>query len=184
MKQTTKKIIAREFLFLLGTTVLYLLLILPWIFITESNQEKTYKIQRELESMTEIEKLPFRLKVIVKIADDSSVSTLLNYAELVPLLKSEEVTAESVYLELLKDKKITLTNPEFKREIEKDVDSEKYLEKIIILEKDVEARNKLFFNQSVDDEEAIALGIFIFSVLFPLRYLIYITKWSIKQIKE
>jgi hypothetical protein len=52
------------------------------------------------------------------------------------------------------------------------------------LEKELEKTKKSFFNERIGGGEVLGLGIILFSIFFLLRYLIYGTKWSIRQLKE
>ena len=70
MKQENKKIIAREFLFLLGTTILFFVILFIWIMLNEANNDKEYELNQKIEKLTEYEKLPFRLTVFYYINND------------------------------------------------------------------------------------------------------------------
>lgn len=59
-------------------------------------------------------------------------------------------------------------------------DFEKNLE---LLEASRELRASIFLNAS-NGEKILYLSIFIFSILFLMRYLFYAVKWSIIQLKE
>ena len=49
MNKTTKKIIAKEFLFLLGTTILFFVMLFAWISLIDSNYNKRNEIRTEIE---------------------------------------------------------------------------------------------------------------------------------------
>ncbi|MET4082847.1 hypothetical protein ABIB40_002811 [Pedobacter sp. UYP30] len=182
----TKKIFAREFLFLLGTVILYFIITFLLMFIIKSKREKLLKIQDEISSISKNEKLPFRLKVYDYLnseLDTNSKNKFYESANFISNLKSDEVMADEMYVYLFNNKKTTLTLSEFKAAIKKDVDSERYLKEITVLEKKVENNKDSFFYTSISKDKIISIGIALFSIFFLLRYLIYGTKWSLKQLK-
>lgn len=157
------------------------------MFIVKSNQEKLLKIQNEISNISKNEKLPFRLKVFDYLnseLDTNSKDKFYESKNFISNLKSDEEMADEVYVYLFDNKKTTLTISEFKAEIKNDVDSERHLKEITILEKEVENKKDSFFYNSFSNDKIISIGITLFSIFFLLRYLIYGTKWSLKQLKE
>jgi len=51
MKQTTKKIIAREYLFLLGSIILFFIILFLWMFLESRNDRKISEIQNEIATI-------------------------------------------------------------------------------------------------------------------------------------
>jgi hypothetical protein len=176
MKKTSRKIIAREFLFLLGTTVLFFVILFVWISLNESNYDKRNEIETEIEkfkknSQSENEEL---LKLVY-----DKLTTKATYDEFVFDFK------ESLELQKLSYSKLE-TDVDFETFL-KDALGEDEIEKateFMNLEKKLQQTESSIFNDSVDIDESIGLGMTLFSIFFIFRYLIYGTKWSITQLKE
>lgn len=186
MNKKTKKIIAKEFLFLLGTTILFFIILFIWIILNDSNRDKEYKLKDKIEKLTESEKLPYRLRVFYYINNDiteNSWNKMKDSEKFISDLKDTE-NASKIYDYIKEKGNISSTKDEFLDKISKDNESENYFTKILPLETELKKTEDSFFNSSIRDEEIFVLGIFLFSIFFLLRYLIYGTKWSIKQLKE
>lgn len=65
-----KKILAREFLFLLGTAILFFIILFFWIMLNDLNKDREYELENRIEELTEYEKLPYRLRVFYYINKD------------------------------------------------------------------------------------------------------------------
>lgn len=139
MKVKFKKNVAREFLFLLGSTVLFFVLLFLWMFFENRNDNRVDELQNEIKST--------RLELVNKI-------------------KSMEKKGE---LEK------TIANMVQKSEENK---------KLTKLEEELKKKENSFFSSSIYDKDVIELGILIISITFGLRYLIYATKWSLKELKS
>lgn len=186
MKDSTKKIIAREFLFLLGTTILFFVVLFIWTSLNDSNNDKEYEVKQEIESLTEYEKLPYRLRVFYYINNDIieySWDKMKDSEKFISDLNDKE-NASKIYDYIKEKGNIGINKEQYLKRISGDTESEKYLTKVLPLEKRLDKIKSSFFNNSVGDDEALGLGLWIFSVFFLLRYLIYTTKWSIKQLKK
>ena len=185
MNKRTKKIIAREFLILLGTSLLYLIILFSWVMLNNSNYDKKYQLEQRIEKLTEYEKLPYRLRVFYYINNEilkMSWEKMKDSKKFILDIK-DEVEASKTYNYIKNNSDITIDKKEFISRISKDNQSEKYLEKIIPLEKELKKRNSSFFSNSITDKKVIGLGIILWTVFFLFRYLFYITKWSIKQLR-
>ena len=186
MNKKTKKIIAKEFLFLLGTTILFFVVLFIWVMLHESNYDKKNELKDKISELTIYEKLPYRLRVFYYINNDiikNSWDKMSDSEKFIFYLKDKKQASETY--EYIKEKgNISITKDEFLEKISKDSKSENYLTKIQPLERKLEETKDSFFNISIGDDEILGLGVFLFSIFFLLRYLIYGTKWSIKQLKE
>ena len=109
--------------------------------------------------------------------------TLNNPEEFISDLKKLPVITEK-YNYLKNDNRIDKSFSSFRDSIIADNKSEKYLNKIQEVEKNIQNHKNSFFNKSIDDEEGFGLIIILFSTFFLLRYIIYGIKWSFKQLKD
>ncbi|HEU4496329.1 MAG TPA: hypothetical protein VFR70_04690 [Flavobacterium sp.] len=201
MQKTTKKIIAREFLFLLGTTTLFFIALFIWIWLYERNYQSQNKLTSEIESLTSYEKLPYRLKIFYHLNNEvytSSSEKIVNRKEFISDLKDDTVALKIYNTLKLKDEpnyqtvsvediqKTTDPNAkQFLIRIAKDKESETYLQKLAVKEKELEeVKNSAFNGMGKDDEKAIILGLILLSIFFLLRYLVYAVRWSFRQLKE
>jgi hypothetical protein len=188
MNMKTKKIIAKEFLFLLGATILFFVVLFIWTMLHESNYNKTYVLKEKIEELTEYEKLPYRLKLLYyiknEVTDDYGIKYNLEDSEkFISELKDKEQASE-IYDYLERIGNVSNTKEKYLEKISKDTESEKHLTELLTIEKELEKTKDSFFNRYVGNNEILELGFMIFSMFFLFRYLIYGTKWSIKQLKE
>jgi hypothetical protein len=186
MQKTTKKIIAREFLYLLGTTIVFFIVVFIWIRLSERNYQEQNKLESEIEKLTEYENLPYRLKVFYYLNNEIIESTsekIENKEKFISDLKSKKEASE-IYKFLKEKQHIKISETEYLTKISKDTESEKYLKDILPLEKELEKAKNSFFNGNVYTDDMGVFGLILFSIFFLLRYLVYGTKWSIKQLKE
>ncbi|KEZ93547.1 hypothetical protein [Nonlabens ulvanivorans] len=176
MNRTLKKIIAREFLFLIGTTILFFLILFVWISITESNYDKQNEIKTEIEIFEK--KNQSVNKELLKLVY-GKLSTEATYDEFVIDFK------ESLELQKLSYSKLE-TEADFNSFL-KDALGENEIKKATeykSLETKLEKTKKSIFNHSVSEDDVFRFGLTLFLIFFIFRYLIYGTKWSIKQLKE
>ena len=153
--------------------------------LNNSNYDKKYQLEQRIEKLTEYEKLPYRLRVFYYINNEilkMSWEKMKDSKKFILDIK-DEVEASKTYNYIKNNSDITIDKKEFISRISKDNQSEKYLEKIIPLEKELKKRNSSFFSNSITDKKVIGLGIILWTVFFLFRYLFYITKWSIKQLR-
>ncbi len=184
MKKTYKKIIAREFLILLGAIILYLVAMFSWVGLYEINYSKKIKLENEIEKLTKIkpsgiteqkalELYNFFAKENYDLGDfDNFISALTDTMKRKELFFFFE--KEGYDIGELRDFKIRENDNEFK----------KYLSKMTALKKDLKKNKNSIFSKDIDNGILVNLGVIIFSIFFLLRYVIYGTKWSIKQMKE
>jgi|GEM_PF-6093316 len=187
MHQIIKKIVAKEFLYLLSTTLIYFAILFTWTILSESSKEKEYQIKQEIQDLTEPEKLPFRLKMFHFLNNDllntDSWEKMEDPEKFISDLKTNPEIISTLY-SFVKEKNKTISKEIFENKINNDTESETYLAKIIAKEKELEKTQNSIFNNTIGDDELLWLGVTLFSFIFLLRYIIYGTKWSFKQLKE
>jgi len=188
MKNNIKKIIAKEFLFLFGTVIQFILVLFVWTLLNNLNHDKEYELKQKIEKLTKYENLSFRLKLFYylknEVTDEFGIK--YNHGEkdiFISNLKDNK-KALKVYDLLKENGNIRINQEEYLSRISKDIESEKHLNKVSSLEKELEKTKDSFFNDCVCDDKILRFGQILFSLFFLLRYLIYGTKWSIKQLKE
>lgn len=189
MNKNTKKIIAKEFLFLLGTTILFFVVLFAWTMLSDSNSDRKYEIKQEITELTQANELPYRLRVFYfvnkDILNNSSWNKMEDSGKFISDLKTDPGIVSSIYSFIKEnDSGMTITEEEFKEKVRNDKESETYLTKITSLEKELEKTKASIFSGSVGDDEILGLGLTLFSIFFLLRYLIYATKWSVKELKQ
>lgn len=186
MKINYKKIIAREFLFLISS------LIISLIFVLIANYKYDSYIENidELNKLTVTDSLPKRLKIYEITSDIDSENKFPEY--IAEVSKLTGFPNKKVFIEKLKDEKIAnlfYENANAYFEIKND--KKTFLKKIKSdknesesrIEKISEIENKINqYETSIKfDQELI---IILFTLTFLIRYLYYSTRWSIKQLKE
>jgi hypothetical protein len=170
--------------------------------LSERNYKEQNKLESEIEKLTENENLPYRLKVFYFINNEiikSSSEKMENREKFISDMKNKKDASE-IYATFIKpkfdpnkpykivsEKEITKnvdsSENKFLTQIAKDKESENYLQKILVKEKEIEKLKSSVLN-GMGTDETIVFGIILFSIFFVLRYLMYATKWSIKQLKE
>lgn len=174
MKKNYKKIFAREFLFLIGTIIIFFLIFLIWYKLVQSN------LKNEININNEIVKLKNQLpegqkfdKYGIPIIENIYIYENEEYSEN-ELLQKYGNKLETKIIEhgfLLKK---TITFDESKAFLFKQKELNNQLEKI----------KRSVFNLKIGKNELLGIGLFLFLIFFIIRYIIYGTKWSIKQLKE
>ena len=190
MKKIIKKIIAREFLFLLGTVLLFLIISFIWIKLIESNQNTERRLEIEIKYMTEREfkELPYQLRISLAM-EQSFVLTRENIKYIRDFISSlkkhpEKVSNTYTYIkENYGNTGFTLTEEEFEEKLKNDKESENYLNQFHKLETDLEKTKDSIFNNSINSI-LTRLVLTLLTIFFLLRYLIYVTMWSVKQLRK
>ena len=245
MNTKTKKIIAREFIYLVIATILFFIIFFGCLYFQGRNYKSSKEIKNKIENITDV--LPKKQLLWIELSEskfyfDSYNKFQLKYSDVVnqkflyQQLKSNELYTKSLndfrlkyfrqdlayediyklyrnkngwvtegkFNSLLKDSEVLNwlykrfvetgyngTFTDFKKLIfgtEDKVLSESELrnkfEYIKKLERKLEQKKSSIFNNSFGDDEIFGIASVIFSILFLLRYLIYGTKWSIKQLKD
>ncbi len=148
MKQSIKKNIAIEFLFLLGSTVVFFITFFLWTLLVDINHDRISKLKKDI---TTVYNNNPKFKDVLSEAKDKGASELqLN--EIIDHYSSKYI-----------DKNVT--------------------EKLVMLKLELKDLKESLFYHDIYDVDLVKLGSIILSITFGLRYLIYATKWSLKQIK-
>tara|TARA_R110001592_G_scaffold140113_1_gene360753 strand:+ start:2304 stop:2645 length:342 start_codon:yes stop_codon:yes gene_type:complete len=91
---------------------------------------------------------------------------------------------KSTRLELVNKIKSMEKKGELEKTIANMVQKSEENKKLTKLEEELKKKENSFFSSSIYDKDVIELGILIISITFGLRYLIYATKWSLKELKS
>jgi hypothetical protein len=188
----TKKILAKEFLFALGTVILFYSVIAICIILEKRNSEEISEIRSRLDTVTTYNALPYRLSLFKYIHDE--LPTQYTVAKELGLRKDflEQIKyapyAEDVrnIVQWESSKNINTSNIE--ELLEEDIIADlsgNYLNNILIpLEDKLSETNHSFFNSFyTSNKKDIILYVLVF-VMFGLRYIFYATKWSLCQLKN
>lgn len=189
MEKNTKKIIAREFLWTLGSTIVFFLLFILWDTLHNINLREIEKHELEIEKNLQFE--PYKsLTELVNYS--SSADEIDSYVKGHKILSKFEKQSLLDYIATINsgkyenDRIVNSKFPEFgfdknglhKNFTEKEL--ELYRSQIKVIEK-IEAS---FFHSSISNSDISGLIFIIMFFLFGIRYIYYATKWSIKQLKE
>lgn len=174
MKESAKKIIAREFLFLLGTTILFFVILFIWTLLHNYNNEKEYELKQEIESLTESK----RLKSIYK---DYKQKNIISTTDFITFMSANDSQIKSLYNLGIE---ANVISPKTSLNLFRSAWEKYPIEEIVYRENKINKIKDSFFNRDIRNKGLLSLGFLIFSVLFLLRYLIYATIWSFKQLKK
>jgi uncharacterized protein YpmS len=205
MNKPTKKIIAREFLFLLASLILFFVLFLIWGALNKSSENKVKTATAKIEEIRN--KMPSNKTVLAesfRIELDTLVSRMTKAQESQESIQSvvdyfKELYGIPEYALNSKFEKIVSENRQkgvSDKELEKFV--ENYREDFIAnrtkydsdfaqlsnSKEDIENAENSFFHHSIQLNDWIKLIGIILSISFGLRYIFYGTKWSLKQLRE
>ena len=180
MNKKNKKIIASEFLYMLGAIIMFFLVYTIWIVLVHSNENKVSKIEQEIEKLKEVDYL-------TPLYSDPKKNGLIEpKTNFIEFTKITSTQIDSLYKYSLEKKVVSkLTSLTLFKSAWENYPN--YKIKLILLKEKKVLLKKLkesFFNDSIGTVELNWLGIIIFSLFFILRYLIQGTKWSMKQLKE
>jgi hypothetical protein len=205
MKKSTKKIIAREFLFLLSSIVLFFIVILIWNSLNNSSNKEVETISTEIENIKRIipsneivlaESFRIELDTIVlrmtnAMESEKSIQSVVDlYKEMYGIPEyAFNSKIENIILEKKQegdtDKELKKIIENYKKEFDlKRTDQGKNYEQLTKLKKELKNIKSSFFQNSIESAYIINLIAIILSILFGLRYIYYGTKWSVKQLKE
>jgi len=115
MKDSNKKIFAREFLFLLGTIILFLVVFFAWVMLHNSNDAKESELKQKIENLSEHGKLPYRLRVFANINEriiKSSLGKMKDRAKFISDLKDYEF-ASKTYDYIKENDDVNISKEEF-----------------------------------------------------------------------
>lgn len=190
MRLENKKIIAREFLYTLTSIILIGIIAIVVVLY----QNSIDNVRNEISDMELKDTINYRLNiynVTKRIKDNDTNNKYINEISSFIKLDSRKEFIKSLKSEKISSKYFDITNETFeiginknqflKRIIKDNNFSEKKLKKLELLETKLIEKNKSIFS---NDDFIVGATIFIFLLFFPIRYLIYATSWSIKQIKS
>lgn len=189
MTTKTKKIIAREFLILLFGTILYFVILFAWTMLHERNSDRQWEIKSELKEIGNSEQIPYRLKTFFYINNEllNEYNQMEDASSFISDYQDPDFATE-IYDWIRKKGQISITEESFIAKVNADKESEKYWNKIKPkvneLKSELKEKRNSVFDGYVDDDSVFGLAFFLFCIMFLLRYLIYATKWSIKQLKS
>lgn len=191
MRDIDKKIVAREFLFLLSATIFYLVIVFTLSFIKQRSIDEAWDLEAEIRRTIHQTPLPQRLKLYYFITqhpeipkDDHEVfGGMESRHQFIQRMKDEQKIFK-VYNYFLHKDYIQVDRTTFTSWQLNDNESEESLSELKALENKRDNIEDSFIYSIEDD--AIFYGVFwiIFTLLFFLRYLFYSTKWSIKQLNN
>jgi hypothetical protein len=190
MKQKTKKIIAREFLILLGTAILFFIIVGGWSFLEYRNGEKEKKYENQITQIIEKTKNePLKLEVFHYFNTEVYGSGKIdNLNEFINADLSNEYTngmydlIENDTYHSLKKPTEDLNKEEFYNKLKNDNNSKLILKEVEpIYNRLVETQKSILHKNFIDTEAIISILFFVF---FITRYLIYTIKWSLIQLKK
>lgn len=184
MNKNRKKILAREFLFLLGSIILFLIIVGIWSWRYEVNSDNYWESKKELNEMIESDNVSYRVKVFHYLNQDFPElrNELKNINEFVERISQDDVS-ELYYNKIYDKGLITKDINHFRTKLKSDKKFKTQSKKYEKLKAKIDNRSSSIFS-SMDDDEVFGLGVIILILVFGLRYLIYATKWSIEQLKE
>ncbi|MDD7913823.1 hypothetical protein [Polaribacter ponticola] len=187
INEKIKKVIAKEFLFLLGSVILSILILSIWSLFININQNKENELHRKVLKLKKYENSPYRLKIYYylknELYDDYNFKYKLE-KDVIFLSKIKNNEKSNHVYDFIKENGIMkITKEDFYSRILKDNESENHLSETVLFQKKLYDTRNSFFNKSIDNEEILGICLTVFSIFFILRYLIYGTKWSIKQLK-
>lgn len=185
MRKSIKKNIAREFLFLFGSTIIFFIAIAIWSWRHEVHSRQHIESEKELEGMRS--RMYVRDEAI--IIDLYSRVKTLGYSKKIEdfkvlIIKDQEVF-EDCY-EYAKSKGYIKSQQDFTDNLSNFVNDrvfEAKSKKYDQLKNNIDNRYASIFS-SMSNNSIWFLGEIILFLAFGLRYLIYAIKWSIKQLKE
>ncbi|MFK7834134.1 MAG: hypothetical protein AB8B52_12745 [Winogradskyella sp.] len=185
-----KKIIAREFLFLLGATILFLIVFFGWAKMADYNNAKHKGLNKILPNSYTYKKLPYRLKVFYAL-NDSIKYTSWNKMQptaddWIFYLKEDSLFADEAHSMLINEyPRNTITCELFKKRMYDDLESESYLNYLVSTENQIEdIEDSWFYGRYNLNKKALNFGYVFFFLFFIIRYIYYGIIWSVKQLKE
>ncbi|MFN2424710.1 MAG: hypothetical protein ABR572_13150 [Cryomorphaceae bacterium] len=186
MKNTAKKVIAREFLVLLGSIIFFVLVVVFWNLMIEINRQKTNDVAQEMRELTKYEEMPYRLKTLYYMNKNFPINSYKirrNKENYIHKLKNKNFSS-AVFYTLYQANSISVSVEEFQYKCLEDQESEWHLKNLRYFEKKSESLKNSLFAQNLKDETIFITALIIISLSFLLRYIVYATIWSINQLKR
>ncbi|MEX2597080.1 MAG: hypothetical protein WEC59_09160 [Salibacteraceae bacterium] len=207
MKTTIKKIIAREFLILISTTVVYFIIILLWLFGINQHKNKVDHLISDSESLrislSPAENQPTlneslmvlynRSKERFDFKEDEYHYYNLLYSDTATLKRDFEYVKSKGYSKNIDQFKVLLGLDEASfgrylryQEMNKKISAENQIITNAIAENDKVMRklSRSFFHKPISTENYWKLGVILIAVSFLSRYIFYAVKWSLLQMQD
>ncbi len=186
-----KKFIAREFLVLLSSVILFLFTWILWVQVNNFLKLKADKLTNEIEELKKFE--PYQS--LLKYSEEANSGKYSNWEDvnlLFPQLMAFDKQVLKEYVATVntnKYKDFTVLNSKFPEFGFDSIGVHKnfnilQLEKLQENLKSLESIQASFFYDAVSNDDLFLLGIILVTILFGFRYLYYAVLWSIKTIKE
>lgn len=189
MNTKIKKIIAREFLWTLSSTILFILTLFIWNKLHFKNNEQIVELELKIKELENFEPHSSLNKLLYS---NTSIENLDEYIRNNEVLSKLDKQAILDYITTVNSRKyddfriLHSKFPEFgfdKNGFHRNFTKEQH-EEYKIYNDELENAKRSFFNSSIYDDDIILLVIFFLFFFFGIRYLFYATKWSIKQLRE
>ncbi|MBK5213544.1 MAG: hypothetical protein JJE55_07790 [Flavobacteriaceae bacterium] len=192
MNKKQKKIIAREFLILIGTGILFIIIYFMWFQLHGFNIEKENRIEVKVSDTFNKEPFISLERFVNSYEEDDAIfaaSTWESRMAEFPELKKYEEQSLKDYVATVKSEKykneliLNSKFPEFgftDKGLPESSNQNVYFNQINELEK----TKKSFFNKDITRDKIYNLLYILIFITFILRYLIYCVKWSIKQVRQ
>ena len=177
-----KKIIAREFLYLLGAVILFLIIFGIWSWKYSAIKDKYGDTENILTEMIVSDDVSYRVKVFDYLNQDYPEfnEKFKNINDFVFSISNDEVS-EFWYNKVDERGLAQFDINTFRSFIKKDTTFSEQSKKYQKLKTRLDnSQNSIFSKQP----EVLNIGAIIFILFFALRYLIYSIKWSLNQLQE
>jgi hypothetical protein len=184
MTKTYKKIIAREFLYLLFTTVLGILILICTVYLNAYYRQCSFSKRNEAFDLIDAKDIPIRLRFFLFVNQPLDMHDEIYWFGSEDFIAEMKVRDNSDYYSLLVSNGhfVASSKEQFQKMILEDVSSEEYLALIKLKFRESE---EYTCKQICDSQgEMIDMWTILFLLLFALRYLIYATVWSIHTLKN
>lgn len=191
MNKPTKKIIAREFLIILCSSVFVFLTVMIWSLLIERKQNQIYDLETQLigyrKEFAKEKKgsFPVILDLYVFLYND-------NHRNHFYLDDPKEFTSEiqdnvksNKYFDYLTyNGYIDIDFKRFRNGIEGDTVSKSWMKKIIPITDKLRDYKRSSFSSSLDNDSIYKLILIVSIFIFGFRYLFYAIVWSVKELKN
>ena len=177
-----KKILAREFLYLLGAIILFLIIYGIWSWKYSAIIDKYGDTENILTEMAQSDDVSYRVKVFHYLNQDfpEFKEKFKNINDFVFSISKDEVS-EFWYNKVDERGLIQFDINSFRSKIKKDTTfSEQSKEYQKLKTRYDNSHNSIFSEQPKE----LGIGYIILFLFFGLRYLIYSIKWSLSQLQE
>ncbi len=186
MKRNHKKIIAREFLFLLGTLILFFIINISWWIFYNKNTSQQQQLRTEISNIKQNEEVPYRLEIFNYLQNNLKSEPWNKFDQQSEFLSKskDSIFASELYENINKAKTIKFAKTKFVLGLINDTISEQYLNRKHSLENELRMVRSSFFSKCITNVHLYRLALILLSISFLLRYLVYAALWSINQLKQ